>query len=139
MTAAPRLVELVETRLGRLDPGERDLLELLAFGEPLGMAVERMVGASVLAAAERKGLLSVEQAGRRVEVRPAHPLYGEVVREQVSPLRVPPILLRLADAVEAGGARRADDLLQILTWRLRAGVLSPPEDNAGGAPGDGAI
>ena len=128
MTAAPRLVELVETRLGRLDPGERDLLELLAFGEPLGMAVEGMVGAPVLAAAERKGLLSVEQAGRRVEVRPAHPLYGEVVREQVSPLRIPLILLRLADSIEAGGARRADDLLQILTWRLRAGVLSPPEE-----------
>jgi hypothetical protein len=127
VTAAPRLVELVEARLGRLDPGERDLLELLAFGEPLGMAVEGMVGAPVLAAAERKGLLSVERAGRRVEVRPGHPLYGEVVREQVSPLRVWLIQRRLADAVEASGARRAGDLLRILTWRLGAGVPSPPE------------
>ena len=128
MTVAPRLVELVEGRLGRLGPEELDLLELLAFGEPLGMAVEGMVGAPVLAVAERKSLLSFEQAGRRIEVRPAHPLYGEVVREQVSPLRVRLVQLRLADAVEASGARRAGDLLRMMTWRLEAGVRSPPED-----------
>ena len=45
MTAAPRLVELVEARLGRLDSQERDLLEVLAFGEPLGAGLEGMVGA----------------------------------------------------------------------------------------------
>ena len=127
MTAAPRLVELIEARLGRLDSQERDLLELLAFGEPLGAGLEGMVGARVLAAAERKGLLSVEQAGRRVEVRLAHPLYGEVVRSQVSPLRVRLIHGGLADAVEATGARRAGDLLRILTWRLAAGLPSRPE------------
>ena len=127
MTAAPRLVELVEDRLGRLDSQERDLLEVLAFGEPLGADLESMVGASVLAAAERKDLLSVEQAGRRVEVRPAHPLYGEVVREQASPLRIRRVHVRLADALEASGARRAGDLLRMLTWRLEAGVPSPPE------------
>ena len=127
MTAAPRLVELVEARLGRADPEERDLLEVLAFGEPLGGTLERMVPTPVLAAAERKELLSVEEVGRRIEVRPAHPLYGEVVRAQVSPLRVRRIHVRLADAIEATGARRAGDLLQILTWRLEAGVPSPPE------------
>jgi DNA-binding CsgD family transcriptional regulator len=127
VTAAPRLVELVEGRLGQLEPEERDLLEMLAFGEPLGMAIEEMVGAPVLIAAERKGLLSIEQSGRRVEVRPAHPLYGEVVAEQVSPFRVRLIQRRLADAVEANGARRRGDLLQIATWRLKAGVPSAPE------------
>src|SRR4029077_6683435 len=100
VTAAPRLVELVEGRLGQLEPEERDLLEILAFGEPLGMAIEEMVGAPVLTAAERKGLLSVEQNDRRMEIRPVHPLYGEVVAEQVSPFRVRLIQRRLADAVE---------------------------------------
>ena len=126
--AAPRLVELVEDRLGRLASQERDLLEVLAFGEPLGAGLESMVGASVLAAAERKGLLSVEQAGRRVEVRPAHPLYGEVVRERASPLRVRRVFVRLADALEASGARRAGDLLRMLTWRLEAGVPCRPSN-----------
>ncbi len=127
VTAAPRLVELVEGRLGQLEPEERDLLEMLAFGEPLGMAIEEMVGAPVLTAAERKGLLSVEQNDRRMEIRPVHPLYGEVVAEQVSPFRVRLIQRRLADAVEASGARRRGDLLQIATWRVKAGVPSAPE------------
>jgi AAA ATPase domain len=77
MIAAPRLVELVEAGLGELDAGERDLVELVAFGEPLGAGLlERMVAAPVLAAAERKGLLSVQRSRRRVEVRSVHPLYG---------------------------------------------------------------
>jgi DNA-binding NarL/FixJ family response regulator len=122
VTAAPRLVELVEAGLGRLDPEERDLLELLAFGEPLGAGLlERLVAAPVLASAERKGLLSVEQFGQRVEVRPVHPLYGEVVREQTGSIRQRLMRRRLADAVEAAGGRRAGDLLRVVTWRLGAG------------------
>jgi hypothetical protein len=128
ISAAPRLVELVESRLGQLDPEQRDLLELLAFGEPLGAGLlERMVPAHVVVAAERNGLLSVEPSGRRLEVRPAHPLYGEVVRVQASPLRARLVLRRLADAVEATSARRTGDLLRIMTWRLDAGATSPPE------------
>ena len=100
MTAAPRLVELIEARLGRLDPQERDLLELVAFGEPLGAGLEGMAAAPVLAAAERKGLLVCSAGRRRVEVRLAHPLYGEVVRAQASPLRARLTRRRLADAVE---------------------------------------
>jgi len=53
MTPAPRLVELIEARLGRLDPPERDLLELLAFGEPLGTGLEGMVQAPMLAVVDR--------------------------------------------------------------------------------------
>lgn len=127
VTAAPRLVELVETRLGRLDPQERDLLELLAFGEPLGAGLlERLVMAPVPADAERKGQLSVEQLGRRVEVRLGHPLYGEVVRAQTGPLRLRLVHRRLADAVEAAGARRAGDLLRVMTWRLGTGGTAAP-------------
>jgi DNA-binding CsgD family transcriptional regulator len=133
MTAAPRLVELVEARLGRLDPQEHDLLELLAFGEPLGGTLEHMVPAAVLAGAEGKGLLSAEQAGRRLEIRPAHPLYGEVVRAQASLLRVRLVQRRLAEAVEATGARRTGDLLRIVTWRLDVGLSSPPEQLTVGA------
>jgi DNA-binding CsgD family transcriptional regulator len=127
VTAPPRLVELVEARLGRLDPKERDLLELLAFGEPLGAGLlERLVAAPVLAAAEGKGLLSVEQLGRRVQVRPVHPLYGEVIRARTGPLRLRLAHRRLADALEAAGVRRAGDLLRVVTWRLGAGGSATP-------------
>ncbi len=134
ITAAPRLVELVEAGLGELDAGERDLVELLAFGEPLGAGLlERIVAAPVLAAAERKGLLSVERTRRRVEVRSVHPLYGEVIRAQTSALRAREMHRRLANAFEAAGARRAGDLVRIVVSRLRSGGSSTPEQLVGAA------
>ena len=39
---------------------------------------------------------------------------------RASPLRVRLVQVRLADAVEASGARRAGDLLRMMTWRLEA-------------------
>jgi DNA-binding CsgD family transcriptional regulator len=125
MIAAPRLVELVEVGLGKLDASERDLVELVAFGEPLGAGLlERMVDAPVLAAAERKGLLSVQRSRRRVEVRSVNPLYGEVIRAQTSPLRARMVHRRLAQALEGTGARRAGDRLRIVVSRMGAG--EPP-------------
>ncbi len=134
ITAAPRLVELVEAGLGELDAGERDLVELLAFGEPLDAGLlERMVPAPVLAAAERKGLFSVQRACHRVDVRSVHPLYGEVIRARTSALRARVVHRRLADTLEASGARRAGDLLRIVVSRWRAGGSSTPEQLVGAA------
>ena len=134
ITAAPRLVELVEAGLGELDAEERDLVELLAFGEPLSAGLlERMVPAPVLAAAERKGLFSVQRACQQVDVRLVHPLYGEVVRAQTSALRARVVHRRLADALEASGVRRAGDLLRIAVSRWRSGGSSTPEQLVGAA------
>jgi DNA-binding CsgD family transcriptional regulator/tetratricopeptide (TPR) repeat protein len=122
MVTSPRLVELIEARFGRLDPGVLELLELLALGEPIGVQlVERLADPQVLAVADRKGLLMTDEAGRRVQVRLAHPLYTEVIRAQVSPLRARAVYRQLAEAVEAAGARRRDDTLRVATWRLEAG------------------
>ncbi|HKR50173.1 MAG TPA: AAA family ATPase [Pseudonocardiaceae bacterium] len=132
MIAAPRLVELVEAGMGELDADERDLMEFLAFGEPLSAGlVERMVAVPVLAAAERKGLLSVQRTRQRVEVRSAHPLYSEVIRGQTSALRAREVHRRLANALEATGARRAGDLLRIVVSRSRSGGSSTPEQLVG--------
>ena len=88
MVTSPRLVELIEARFGRLDPGVLELLEVLALGEPIGVQlVERLAEPQILAVADRKGLLMTDEAGRRVQVRLAHPLYTEVIRAQASPLR----------------------------------------------------
>ncbi|NBH05326.1 LuxR family transcriptional regulator, partial [Amycolatopsis sp. SID8362] len=88
LPATPRLVELIETRTDRVDADERRLLELLAFGEPLGSEpLVRLGAASVLASTERAGLVVSERTGRRLNVRLAHPLYAEVIRRRTSPLR----------------------------------------------------
>jgi hypothetical protein len=104
-----RLGELMRERIGVLEPEQREALELLAFGEPLSVAWLRTPEAAddLL----RRGVLQAVQDGRRLELRFAHPLYGEVVRAEVPATRAGRLQRRLADALERSGARRAGDLL----------------------------
>jgi hypothetical protein len=74
-----RLIELVETRLGDLDDAERGLLELIALGEPLGIDEIAALGSLAVAESlERQGLVQSRVDGRRLELRLAHPVYGDV-------------------------------------------------------------
>ena len=122
LSPSSRLSELVETRLAGLTPVERNLLEVLAFGEPLGAAELGRLGDPALAEGlDRRGLLSSRTEGRRLEVRLGHTLYGDVIRSRTPALRAREIARLLADAVEATGARRREDVLRIATWRLVSG------------------
>ncbi|MDQ1504821.1 MAG: hypothetical protein QOD57_2548, partial [Actinomycetota bacterium] len=122
LTPSDRLVELVETRLSGLTDPERWLLEVVALGEPLGSAELRsLADVSLAEALERHGLLGSRVSGHRLEVHLAHPLYGEVLRTRLSPLRARSIAASLAKAVEATGARRREDTLRVGTWHLESG------------------
>jgi hypothetical protein len=124
----PRLAELIEARLGRLDGSQRAVLELLAVGEPLGLLVlEQLTGPGVTEALERRGVVAVEPHGRRLEVRLAHPLYGEALRRNTPTLHARAVQRRLADALEDSGMRRREDLLRVATWHLDASGPVRPE------------
>jgi DNA-binding CsgD family transcriptional regulator len=126
MAVSGRLLDLIEARLGRLEAEESNLLEVVAHGEPIGARLlEKWFPEQVLIAVERRGLISVERDGRRVEVRLAHPLYGEALRAQTPLLRARAIHRQLVGALEATGARRTDDLLRIAVARLEAGDGGP--------------
>jgi DNA-binding CsgD family transcriptional regulator len=121
-----RLVEIVEARLGRLDDDERSLIELVAYGEPLGQAeLAALSDPAVAEALERRDLLASQVDGRRLSVHLAHPLYGDVVRARTPALRARTIATTLADAVEATGPTRQTDLLRVATWHLDAGSGRP--------------
>ena len=121
-----RLVELVEARLAGLGDEERALLEVVSFGEPLGPAELAGVADPALAESlERQGLIMTGRNGRRLELRLAHPMYGEVLRARIPGLRVPAIARSLAEVVEATGARRREDTLRVATWRLDGGGAQP--------------
>src|SRR4029450_5133699 len=56
LAGATRLVELVRARLGMLDEAARVAVELVAWGEPLGVGVlERLVGNDAVPAGEGGG------------------------------------------------------------------------------------
>jgi DNA-binding CsgD family transcriptional regulator len=128
LAGATRLAELVQGRLSTLDEAARVAVELVAWGEPLGVGVlERLVGKDAVQAAEGAGPLVLERSGRRTLARLAHPLYGEVLRAVLSLSRVRALAERLAAALGAGSLRRRDDLLRVGAWQLEAGVATNSE------------
>jgi DNA-binding NarL/FixJ family response regulator len=119
----PRLMELIESRIGQLDPAERQAMELIAFGEPLPTAVlDRLVDAGVVARLEERGLLLADEEDGAIAVRSGHPLYTEVLRARCSTLRTQRLLGALADASEEAGQDSADAQLRRAVWRLDAGL-----------------
>lgn len=117
-----RLVELIRVRLGRLDKTEWKLLELVSFGEPLSASeLGRLSDPDLAVRLEEKGILVSSRVGDAIELRFAHPLYGEVVRNRTSALRVPIIARALAEAVEERAVPTTEDKLRIAAWRLECG------------------
>ena len=126
LSPSPRLVEIVEAQLGQLDDGERALMELVAHGEPLGLAELALLSDPAIAEGlERRDLLASRLDRRRLQVHLAHPIHGDVVRARTPALRVRAIAQSLAEAVEARRGQRHDDMLRVATWRVLAGGGDP--------------
>lgn len=54
------MIELVSARIGQLPQAQRDVLEVLAFGEPLGIPLlVGLTGADALERTEARGLVEV--------------------------------------------------------------------------------
>jgi DNA-binding CsgD family transcriptional regulator len=116
------LDELVDEHLAGVDAPGLAVLELLAVCERFGLAgLERRHGLATLETLEAGRLVSVVVADRRTALRLAHPLYGEVLRARMPPLRLRRIQQELADVVESHGARRREDVVQLALWRIASG------------------
>jgi len=121
------LGELVGARIGELSAAQREVLELLAFGEPVGLGMlGRLCDEQAIEETSQRGLVLVEPDGARWAVRLGHPLYGEVVRAWASPPRARRLRGLLSDALGATGGRRVGD-------GLRQAVLGLDSDLPGDA------
>lgn len=117
-----RLREVVEARLGRLSDTEQRVADLLAIGDQLGLPMlVALANDAAVGALEERGVIVVEQSGRRTQVRMAHPLHGEIRRAGMPVIRRLATMRSLAEAVEGYGARRTGDRVQLAMWRLEAG------------------
>jgi hypothetical protein len=112
-TLSPGLSELVSARIGQLPDELSDVVEVLAFGEPLGVPLlTQLTHTAAVEQAEARGLVEVYPDGRRLQARLAHPLYGEVQRAQTGLLHARRVRGRIACALAATGGRRTDDTLR---------------------------
>jgi DNA-binding CsgD family transcriptional regulator len=80
------LVEVVDGWLAALGDGSRTVLEVVACAEPLPaellneLADRGALDPAAVETAERRGVISCGYSGSRQVMRPAHPIYGEVIR-----------------------------------------------------------
>jgi DNA-binding CsgD family transcriptional regulator len=136
ITAPPRLAELVEARLAGVRGLEQLVLQAVALLEPLGLRqVEHLGWGDAAERLERLGLVDIATSGRRAQLRMAHPVYTDVVRQQTSARRRREILHGAMRQVHEGyratviGApgRRREDALRHSAWRLETGEPGDPE------------
>lgn len=121
----PRLAELVQDRLGALDRSERAAMELVVLAEPIGLdLLEQLTGAQVVASLEERQLIAADRSAAP-QVRLGHPLYGDVIRQQLGEVRRRQHSRALAEALEGHGEPRGRALLRVATWRLDAEAASP--------------
>jgi DNA-binding CsgD family transcriptional regulator len=117
-----RIRDLLVAQLGAVDAEERQAIELLALAEPLPLAcLDRIVGRDAVQRTESDGLLAAEDDAAHPRVRLAHPMYAEVLREQIRPLRARALRTALVDAL--AGPAATDQY-----WSLRRCVLALDSD-----------
>ncbi len=105
----PGLTGLIESRIGDLPAAVGDVVDLLAVGEPIELAtLSRLTEPGAVEDADVRGLITAEKAGDGIEVRVAHPMYGEVRRRRAAPLRLRRLRGLVARELAAGDDR--DDL-----------------------------
>lgn len=118
LAGTPRLVDLVEARLGRLSEDDRWVLEVVALGEPLPLDVLAAVAdLERVDALEATGLLVLRPRADGEVVGLGHPLYGEVLRSMVTRLRSRQQHRALAEAATQHDLHRRDPLRVALWWQ----------------------
>ena len=120
-----RLTELLHERLGVLADAEREALELVVLAEPVELdLLERLAGPRLLATLEQRRLIAVDGTAP-LRVRLGHPLYGDVIRQDLGEVRRRQLGQVLADALEERGDADPRSLLRVAIWRLDSGTAQP--------------
>ena len=117
------LVELIEARFGALSQPVGEVIDALAVGEPLEMTtLRRIADPDAIEEAHVRGLITVDEVDDGMEVRLAHPLYGEVRRSRSPETRLR--RLRGLVAAELASAAGSDDMRNV----VRRATLSLDSD-----------
>ncbi|GAA2177747.1 LuxR family transcriptional regulator [Arthrobacter parietis] len=119
------LVDLIKVRFRRRTPEELSVLETLALAEPMPLdALVHCTDRPAVTALQEDGLIAVE-GGRDRLVTLSHPLYGEVIRQDVPAGRSLAIRRKVLEVLDHDSST-ADGFLRFVAWGLDCGL--PPDD-----------
>ena len=119
-----RLVDIVLSQLGDLDPAEWRALEVLASAAPLRADdVAELSSPAAVASLQRRGVMADAVTGRCGDVQTAHPLFAEVVRSRVPEATLQAIRRHLA--VRAADPKTSEELVQRCALLLDGGLPAP--------------
>lgn len=100
------LVALIESRTGTLPGPVSDVVDTLAVGEPIDLAaLQRITDPDAIEEAEHRGLVTLDTSAGGVQVRLAHPLFGQIRRQ-----RAPVTRLRRLRGLVAAELAGSDDI-----------------------------
>ncbi|MFJ5121769.1 LuxR C-terminal-related transcriptional regulator [Kitasatospora sp. NPDC088548] len=126
-TPDSRLVDLVDLLLGELDPGERELVNMLAFAGPLEAGLPVVDALREAAEAlNHRGVLVAERSRSRLSLRLAHPFCAAVVAANLPELTARRLRSEIADAILGTGARRSGDAVRIAALSLGTRASAGP-------------
>ncbi|MDX2380137.1 MAG: winged helix-turn-helix domain-containing protein [Acidimicrobiia bacterium] len=125
LTTPTDMAAAIDDRLAGLDRTHRDALELVAIAGDLDLDVAfDLVADEVLDQLELTGMIAVREVGASARVRLAHPLYGEILLDELSELRSRRHRAVLADALTdafaARGAAHPADRLRLVQLRMES-------------------
>lgn len=118
---------LIRGSLTGLTEDELVAAQLLAVGEPIALPiVDVLVAQPVQESLEAQGVVSVQDTVDGLVLTLAHPLYGEVLRDDIATLRLRRLRLHLAQAIEDGSQFTAADAVRVALLRVEAGADQDP-------------
>jgi DNA-binding CsgD family transcriptional regulator len=119
----PGLVELIESRIGDLPAPVGEVVDAVAVGGPIELAhLRRIADPAAVEEADIRALITLEPTVGGVQVRVAHPLYGEVRRRRAATTRLR--RLRGLIVAELAAADDCDDIQVV----VRRATLSLDSD-----------
>jgi DNA-binding CsgD family transcriptional regulator len=121
--------DIIRSSLTELSPPELAAAQLLAVGEPLLLDMaESLIGHELMEALEERRVAALADTPDGPVLTLGHPLYGDVLRSDIAPLRLRRLRSELIEASRLVENPSPDDVLRSVVWRLEIGDTPTPDE-----------